>query len=331
VNRPDLLAFFRFAITGDAGFLAVFATVDSDGRQGSHLTQGLAPERCAELVRSALGVPADFPVEIENVQPWSATADTASAFRTGPVFLAGDAAHVMPPTGGFGGNTGVGDVHNLAWKLAMVVKGEAGPELLDSYDAERRPLCRLIVEQAYRRYVDRVDPSLPTDNLSPPLDDASIELGTICRSSAILGEAEAPGSGDLLEDPRHPSGRPGTRIAHVELHRDRTILSTHDLAGTGFALLAGRSGQAWIEAARALSAEGLNLNSHRVAPDGDLADPEVEFEQKVGIDPEGALLLRPDGVIAWRARGNQADPRDTLESVMRRLTFREISAATQRT
>ena len=330
VNRPDLLAFFRFAITGDAGFLAVFATVDSDGRRGRHLTQGLAPEQCAELVRSALGVAADFPVEIENVQPWSATADTASAFRAGPVFLAGDAAHVMPPTGGFGGNTGIGDVHNLAWKLAMVVKGEAGPELLDSYDAERRPLCRLIVEQAYRRYVDRVDPSLPADNLAPPLDDASIELGAIYRSAAVLDEAETL-AGDPLEDPRHPSGRPGARISHVELRRDRTNLSTLDLAGTGFALLAGSSGQAWIEAAKALSAEGTPLKSHRIAPDGDLADPEGRFEQRVGIDPEGALLLRPDGVIAWRALGRDADPRFKLETVMRRLTFREIAAAARRT
>ena len=328
VNRPDLLAFFRFAITGDAGFLAVFATRDSDGRRGRHLTQGLAPERCAELVRSALGVAADFPVEVENVQPWSATADTASAFRAGPVFLAGDAAHVMPPTGGFGGNTGIGDVHNLAWKLAMVVKGEAGSELLDSYDAERRPLCRLIVEQAYRRYVDRVDPSLPADNLAPPLDDAAIELGAICRSAAVLGETEAPGNGDLLEDPRLPSGRPGTRIPHLALRRNGTSVSTLDLAGTGFALLAGSRGQAWIEAAKALSAtDGPPLNAHRLAPDGDLADPEGRFEQNVGIDPEGALLLRPDGVIAWRMLGSHADPRATLDTVMRRLTFREIAAA----
>ena len=126
VNRPDLLGFFRFSFAADAGFLAVFAAIDAEGGRDRHVAQGLSPERCAGLVRSALGVPADFPVEIENVQPWSATADTASAFRAGRVFLAGDAAHVMPPTGGFGGNTGVGDAHNLAWKLAMVVKGEAG-------------------------------------------------------------------------------------------------------------------------------------------------------------------------------------------------------------
>ena len=331
VNRPDLLAFFRFAITGDAGFLAVFATFDSEGRRGRQLSQGLAPGRCAELVRSALGVWADFPVEIENVQPWSATADTASAFRAGRIFLAGDAAHIMPPTGGFGGNTGIGDVHNLAWKLAMVLKGEAAPELLDSYDAERRPLCRRIVEQAYRRYVDRVDPSLPADNLAPPLDDASIELGAICRSAAVLGEAEGPDGGDWLEDPRQPSGRPGTRMPHVELQRDRTTLSTLDLAGDGFALLAGSEGQAWVEAAKACSAwAGPSLKAHRIAPEGELTDPGRQFEKKVGISPEGALLLRPDGVIGWRAKGAHADPRAELATVMRRLAFREIAASARR-
>ena len=330
VNRPDLLGFFRFSFAADAGFLAVFAANDAEGGRDHHVAQGLSPERCAELVRCALGVPDDFPVEIENVQPWSATADTAAAFCAGRVYLAGDAAHVMPPTGGFGGNTGVGDAHNLAWKLAMVVKGEAGPELLDSYDAERRPLCRLIVEQAYRRYVDRVDPSLPADNLAPPLDDASIELGAIYRSTAVLDEAEAPG--DLLEDPRHPSGRPGTRVAHIMLQRHGTNVSTHDLAGTGFALLAGSGGQAWVEAAEALSVgKDPLLAAHRIAPDGDLADPEGQFEQKVGIGPEGALLLRPDGVIGWRTQGGHAQPRVQFETVLRQLTFREIAAFARRT
>src|SRR5262245_65719218 len=113
-------------------------------------------------------------------------AATAAAFQSGRVFLAGDAAHVMPPTGGFGGNTGVADAYNLAWKLAFATQGVAGPGLLDTYGAERRPISALTVEQAYTRYALRVDPSLPRDDLMPPLDDAAIELGSIYQSSAVL-------------------------------------------------------------------------------------------------------------------------------------------------
>src|SRR6185312_1343847 len=125
-----------------------------------------------ELVRKALGR-TDIAVEVENVQRWSAAAAWAARFQDRRVFLAGDAAHVMPPTGGFGGNTGVADAHNLAWKLAMVLDGRADPALLDSYEPERRPIGHLTVEQAYRRYVERVDPTLPSSDLEPNLADTA--------------------------------------------------------------------------------------------------------------------------------------------------------------
>jgi 2-polyprenyl-6-methoxyphenol hydroxylase-like FAD-dependent oxidoreductase len=316
VSQPGLLAFFRFAITGDAGFLAVFATFDAEGKRNSNVGRDLPPAEQAALVRAALGVPADFPVQVDNVQRWSATAATATHFRQGNVFLAGDAAHVMPPTGGFGGNTGVADAHNLAWKLAMVLNGTAGPALLDSYEPERRPLCDLIVEQAYTRYIERVDPSLPATNLAPELDDPAIELGSIYRSAALIGEEGSADDGALVEDPHHPSGRPGTRIPHVVLHRGEETLSTHDLPDHGFVLIAGARGTAWRDAAAA------PLKAYRVAPDGELQDPEGLFEAKVGIGPEGAILVRPDGVIGWRSAGAGADPRATLDAAMKRLTFR---------
>lgn len=323
VNQPGLLAFFRFSITGDAGFLAVFATFDKDGTRNSHVDRNLSPARCAELVRAALGVPAKFPVAIDDVQPWSASAVTAAAFRKGRVFLAGDAAHLMPPTGGFGGNTGIADAHNLGWKLAMVLKGAAGPQLLDSYEPERKPQCELIVEQAYARYVKRVDPSLSAANLAPLFDDAAIELGSVYHSDAIVDEDEQRSATALLEDPHNPSGRPGTRVPHIMLQRNGLPVSTHDLPENGFALLAGAGGRNWVEAANALAAgAGLPLTPRRIAADGDLADPDGRFEKSVGIGAQGALLLRPDGVIGWRTRGAHADPRARLDEVMRRLTCR---------
>jgi 2-polyprenyl-6-methoxyphenol hydroxylase-like FAD-dependent oxidoreductase len=324
VNQPGLLAFFRFSITGDAGFLAVFATFDKDGARSSHFDQNLSAARCAALVRAALGVAADFPVAIDDVQPWSASAVTATAFRKGRIFLAGDAAHIMPPTGGFGGNTGIADAHNLAWKLAMVLGGAADPRLLDSYEPERKPQCELIVEQAYARYVKRVDPSLPASNLAPLLDDAAIELGSVYCSDAILdSENEQRSAAAPLEDPRKPSGDPGTRVPHIMLQRNGVAVSTHDLTKAGFVLLAGADGGSWTDAATAFAvAPGIPLQSHRIAPDGDLKSPDGRFEATVGIGPQGALLLRPDGVIGWRSRGPHADPHLRLNEVMRQLTFR---------
>jgi len=185
VNHPELLGFFRFSITGDSGFLAVFSTTEADGTRNTHVAADMDTARAEALVRKALGR-SDIPVEIESVQRWSAAASWASRFQDRRVLLAGDAAHVMPPTGGFGGNTGVADAHNLAWKLAMVLEGTAGSPLLDTYDVERRSVSSLSVEQAYTRYVLRVDPSLPRDDMAAPLDDASIELGPIYRSAAVL-------------------------------------------------------------------------------------------------------------------------------------------------
>lgn len=302
VNQPRQLAFFRFSITGDAGFLAVFKTFDAQGRRDDMLERELSDAESEELVRSALGAAPDHPIGIENVQYWTATAATATAFRQGNVFLAGDSAHVMPPTGGFGGNTGVADAHNLAWKLAMVLRGEAEPALLDSYEAERRPIAHMTVEQAYRRYVERVDPSLPADDLAPNLADTAIELGAIYRSSAVLPEDD---DAALVEAPETPSCRPGTRIPHVWLDKDAGF-STLDLAGDGLALLVGPDGDDWLAAAGMIGLERHRLFTHVCGA--------------IGIGTDGALLLRPDGVIAWRSPSAALDAGSILAAAVHRIT-----------
>src|SRR5688500_6307050 len=145
VVNQDQRGFFRFEAGGTRGFLAVNTLGNLALPHATNVAGDVSHEHCISLVRSAVGVP-DLEVEIEDVAVWKATAETADAFRRGRVFLAGDAAHVMPPTGGFGGNTGVHDADNLAWKLAMVLRGEAGESLLESYEAERRPVALLTVE-----------------------------------------------------------------------------------------------------------------------------------------------------------------------------------------
>ena len=321
VRHPQLLGFFRFSITGDAGFLAVFATIDEDGARHSPMEGGLTNERCVEMVRTALGCSADTPIEIENVQEWEAEAVSAERFSAGRVFLAGDAAHAMPPTGGFGGNVGVADAHNLAWKLAMVLGGSAGAELLDSYDLERRPASRMTVEQAYTRYVQRVDPTLDQRDLAPTLDDASIELGAVYRSPAVLATDDRR-DGAEVEDPRDPTGEPGVRVAHVPIHRNGTTASIHDLFGRRFVLLAGHEGQDWCTAAGDSAASGLPIDAYRLGTGGVLATAGASPESSLRLEPSGAVIVRPDGVLAWRSPGTMDGHRSMIDDAMSRLLAR---------
>jgi 2-polyprenyl-6-methoxyphenol hydroxylase-like FAD-dependent oxidoreductase len=278
VFGPRLQGFFRFSLAGDAGFLVVNSTTDQDGARNRDVTADTSEERCVGYVREALGAP-ELAIEIENVQQWNACADWAERFQEGSVFLAGDAAHNMPPTGGFGGNTGVADAHNLAWKLAL--DGGAGPGLLETYDEERRPVAELTVEQAYTRYVVRLDPELGTDDIQPFVPDPPIELGHRYRSAAVVTEGDDDGS--IHENSHEPSGRPGTRAPHIALDGRSTL----DLFGRGFVVLS--PSDDWCHAADAAA-----LAAHRIeAP---------EFAEAYGTGVEGAVLVRPDGFIAWRAR-----------------------------
>jgi 2-polyprenyl-6-methoxyphenol hydroxylase-like FAD-dependent oxidoreductase len=266
VFGPHLQGFFRFSIDLQSGFLVVNSTVDENGARSVRIGEDMSAPTCVQYVREALG-DADLAVEIENVQRWSATADYATRYRDGRVFLAGDAVHVMPPTGGFGGNCGVQDGYDLAWKLAYVLDGRADDALLDTYDAERRPVGAMTTEQAYTRYVLRLDPSLGKEDLMPIVDEAAVELGYRYRSSAVTGIDDD----DAWEDPRAPTGRPGFRAPHAELGDGR---STLDLFGRDFVLLAESSG--WREAARTLGIAAQAFGG-------------------------GATLVRPDGFVAWQS------------------------------
>jgi 2-polyprenyl-6-methoxyphenol hydroxylase-like FAD-dependent oxidoreductase len=299
VFNPRLVGFFRFSIDGQAGFLVVNATIDEDGKRSTSIGEDMSEETCVQYVRQALGAP-DLPVEIENVQRWEASADYAERLSVGRILLAGDAAHVMPPTGGFGGNTGVQDAFDLAWKLAFVVDGRAAPSLLDTYDAERRPVGAFTTEQAYTRYVLRLDPGLGKENLMPIVDEATVELGYRYRSPAVQA-----GVGDdepAWENPREPTARPGTRAPHLAIERDGGTISTLDLFGDGFVLLAGADAEAWCTAAQETGdGLGVPLEAHRFGLG--FSDGSGRFPDLYGVGSAGAVLVRPDGFVAWRAPG----------------------------
>jgi 2-polyprenyl-6-methoxyphenol hydroxylase-like FAD-dependent oxidoreductase len=320
VNHPELTGFFRFSITGDSGFLAVFATLEPDGARNTRVGEDISGEQCVELVRTALGSASGLPVDIESIQRWSAMAATAAAFQSGRVFLAGDAAHVMPPTGGFGGNTGVADAYNLAWKLAFATRGIAGPGLLDTYSAERRPISALTVEQAYTRYALRVDPSLPRDDLMPPLDDAAIELGAIYRSSAVHPE-HAPEQ--QLDDPHARTWTVGARVPHAPLTDNASQSSTLDAADRRFALLADHGHDVWRRAARDVEESlGVAVAVKPIDP-GSLPEPAEPPAENAGPGWTGAALIRPDGVIAWKPQVPAAEAAGRLGAVMAGLLSRD--------
>jgi 2-polyprenyl-6-methoxyphenol hydroxylase-like FAD-dependent oxidoreductase len=270
VLNPQLRGFFRVEKPFDSGFLAVNAIGDP-ANPITDVSAGLTNERCMEMIRAALGVD-DIPIAIQDVMHWKAAAETADRFQSGRIFLAGDAAHVMPPNGGFGGNTGVQDAHNLAWKLAWVLRGDTGPELLSTYETERLPVGSFTVEQAYARYVTRTAPYLGTQGMQPVVNDLNVELG--------YGYGPA---GPLHQNPRESKARPGTRAPHVWIEDGR---STLDLFGSKFVLMAGSE---WREPAPQ-GADTYVIENPRVAA-------------AYGITPAGAALVRPDGFVAWREVG----------------------------
>lgn len=320
VTNPVLRGFFRLDRSGNAGFLAVNLIGDTarpeivaayPSAPWANVAEGITEERALELLRAAIGVPG-MPLEIRDIATWRAVADIADRYGEGRVFLAGDAVHVVPPNGGFGGNTGVHDAHNLAWKLAYVLGGTAGPGLLATYEAERRPAGEFTVEQSYTRYVMRVAPYLGLDDVQPVKDDLYLELGCRYDSRAIITE---PGDSTAPIHPRDARGRPGTRAPHLVLERDGARISSLDLFGKNFVLLAGSAGDTWRAAAAAAGSLGVPLDAYRVLAPAEssadrrgngLADPGGGFEDAFGIGPDGAVLVRPDGYVAWRAADSTA-------------------------
>ncbi|GIH03788.1 FAD-dependent oxidoreductase [Rhizocola hellebori] len=320
VVNPRLQGFFRFSFDAQSGFLVVNSAVDDAGQRTTTVGATAGEADCVRYVREALGAP-DLAVQIEDVQRWSAAADWAQRLRSGRVMLAGDAAHVMPPTGGYGGNTGVQDAHNLAWKLAFVLDGRAGEALLDTYEQERLPAARLAVEQAYTRYVTRLDPALGTEGLEPVIDDAVVDLGYRYLSGSIT--ADAADTGDGWEDPHAPTGRPGFRAPHATVIRYGVALSTLDLVKRDFVLFAGNEGGAWAHAAvEAAKRLGVGIDVFRIGED--LHDPNGAMAGVYGLAPAGAVLVRPDGFVAWRS-GNADSDSDPVAHALARALCRTLT------
>ncbi|MGW4591360.1 FAD-dependent monooxygenase [Amycolatopsis thermoflava] len=263
----------------------------------------LSEERLIQDVREQWEMP-DLKVERINVMTWRMSAQVAQRFREGRVFLAGDAAHRFPTAGGNGLNSGVQDVHNLAWKLAMVLSGRAGDVLLDTYDSERRPVAQSNTDFAVRNQtrIDEMDEAFRRREEDPQrwrdllidqnkqLHSDGHTLGYIYTRGAVVDD----GSPVPPYDSQYywPTDRPGARFPHFWLDVNKTE-SSIDWFDTEFVLVCGPDADGWDRAGQDLAASAVVPLRVKRLPH--LLGP-------LSIGREGAALVRPDGHVAWRAR-----------------------------
>ncbi|MGC4994525.1 FAD-dependent monooxygenase [Nocardia salmonicida] len=289
-------------------------------------------ERCTEVVRAITGVPG-LAVEILGSGPWRSGAAVADRFRQGRVFLVGDAAHVMPPTGAFGANIGIQDAHNLAWKLAAVLQGTAGEALLDTYDSERRPIAEATVRQSVLRSADR--PRLAQETPPPP-DPEIVTDAQVWFGGRQLGATAATIDEPLEFWPPRPDGSIGTRAPHVPMLQAGRAISTIDLFGTEFVLFTGAESTDWQKACVTVAERlGILIQHYRIAPNGEerhpinmrqgstltdtLHDHKSLWHDAYGVGTFGAVLVRPDGVVAWRFPGKADNAAAAFTAVLCRV------------
>lgn len=295
--------------------------------------------RCAALVRAALGSDA-WPFTIRTISPWTMTAQVAERYRDRRIFLVGDAAHRFPPTGGMGLNTGVQDAHNLAWKLRAVDAGWADPALLGTYERERRPVAQRNAEAsvanalriheifealggfgppAAARYAAILaDPAgrqrvaTAIANQAEHFDMLGLQLGFAYEEGALVPDGTPPPAVANPVRELVPNARPGSRLPHAWLGARSTLdLIAYDR----LTLITGVDGGAWATAAVAI--EGIPLAHVALGRDAG-----ASWGEALGIDAGGALLVRPDQHVAWRAPGPAADPVSALRSALGALAAR---------
>jgi putative polyketide hydroxylase len=291
VEQPGFSAFLT--TYGDGRWVLIF----SDDQERDEAT-------LRALIFKAIGR-SDVDVELITTGRWELSALIADRFSSGRVFLAGDAAHTLPPSrGGYGANTGIEDAHNLAWKLAEVLTDTASPALLDSYDAERRPIAWLRHDQIFARADYRKDAAGTAEGVAI-LDDDAMEFGQLYRSRAVLGAGE-----DLppAATPDQWAGQPGTRAPHLWVTKGGERLSTLDLFQRGWVLLT--EDERWLSAAKEAGVTGV-----QVGRDVEPESPGV-FRKAYGLGESGAVLVRPDGYVAWRTVDLSGDPRRALADAL---------------
>jgi len=339
-NRPNLLWWIYNPAT-----VGVMIALDGRNRwtynfgydATKNTPEDFTPERCADIVKSAIGVD-DLRLQVKDVRAWRMQARIAEKLRVGRIFLAGDAAHPLPPTGGQGMNTAIGDVHNLCWKLALVLQGVADEAILDSYEAERLPVIQFNVAQSVRNArrmesaglggIMKTHEDFCEDDISHMRDAIPGQrehfeyhgqtFGYAYRSPLVFDEGNPAQPRDV--NTYDATAAPGGRAPHcwLKLPEGGPTISTVDLfKDLRFTLLAGCDAQPWVQAfAKATSKVGIRSQAFVVGAHRDLLDHLGAFHDLYEISPRGAVLVRPDGHVAWRAKDAMPHPDRTMAQVI---------------
>jgi putative polyketide hydroxylase len=331
-------------VPGLRAILAIMSTVRSVDERTFNIVlrpdenpADITMDTAADWMRRELDLPADFPIEIISISPWDAHAQLIDRFRQGRVLFAGDAARTITPAGALGMNTGLIDANNLAWRLAALVRGHGGDRLLEDYHVERYAHSQEIVSASVDNLRGVISghrpntpppghaPGPPRDGPPPNRSQMGLYLGFTYASASVLPDGTAV---PTVADPRNDytqSATPGARAPHIWLD-PRYETSTIDLFGGGFCLLTA-SGALWQPSVDHLRFEtGLPL---RICDLGLIArTPEIcaEWMQLYGVGKNGAVLVRPDGMVAWRCATAPDTPEAALADALNRILDRDDPA-----
>ena len=291
-------------------------------------------ERCTAIFRRAMGTD-EGSIVVRSISPWMMSCQVAERYGDGRVFLAGDAAHRFPPTGGLGLNTGAADAHNLAWKLGAVIRGEAGPDLLRTYEAERRPIAETNAAQSLENAIktlevvealaDQTDErsnriAQAIEDQAPHFDMLGLQLGAVYPPPGSVDDGTPlVTAADPVRDHR-PTTHPGARLPHAWVARGDVRLSTLDLIPLDrFVLLT--ASIAWAGAGEKVRAAGVPLDV--VVLGDDVTDPAGAWSAVSELPAGGALLVRPDQHVLWRTPAERPDAEEALHAALASLLARD--------
>jgi len=339
-------------------WVLVFAFLTSEG------TPDLSEEAVIRHARQIIGDP-DIPIQVKSVGQWAINHLFAKSMKIGRVMIAGDAAHRHPPANGLGTNTSIQDSYNLAWKLAMVLKGHADPSLLDSYSDERQPVAKQVVERANKSVANlqalssafgfrygqeaaegwasiaelhgntkagaerRKQLERAVEVQQHHFNAHGVELGQYYKSSAIVGDGTP--RPQPTRDPElyyQPSTHPGSHLPHARLFQNSNTISSLDLGGRGrFTVITGHGGRAWLDAAQRLAQNcKLPIIGRAIGAGLDAEDVYGEWARLREIEDDGCLLVRPDNFVAYRSQTMAADTLGELSRALGEILGRKLSS-----